>query len=119
MVGTVAMLDPLRGERAKQTPPERPEGRRQAGECTYSASSRASNSSKLFSERISPSIAKAWRSALPTPACTVGGATFTNRLDEACSMASCLGFILLTGGRTPGHRHGCNRCASRMELIWD
>ena len=56
------------------------------------------------SERTSPSIAKAWRRALPTPAWTVGGATFTNRLEEACTMASILGLSVFTCLRTRRER---------------
>ena len=70
----------------------------------------------MASERTSPSIAKAWRKAFPTPACTVGGATFTKRLEEAWTMASRLGFRVFTWVRTRCERRGFNRCASRTEL---
>lgn len=71
----------------------------------------------MWSERTSLSIANAWRSAFPTPACTVGGATFTKRLEEAWTMASLLGLIVFTEGRTPGERAGFNGCASTTEVF--
>ena len=70
----------------------------------------------MASERVSPSMAKASRRALPTPACTVGGATFTKRLEEAWTMASNLGFIVFTTSRTRCERRSFKRCASRTEL---
>jgi hypothetical protein len=48
---------------------------------------------------------------LPTPAWTVGGATFTKRLEEASTMASNLGFIVFTVPRTRRVRRSFNRCA--------
>jgi len=70
----------------------------------------------MASERTSPSMAKASRRALPTPACTVGGATFTKRLEEAWTMASNLGFIVFTTVRTRRERWSFNRCAPSTEL---
>jgi hypothetical protein len=71
----------------------------------------------MASERTSPSMAKASRRALPTPACTVGGATFTKRLEEAWTMASNLGFSVFTRVRTRRERPGFKRCASPTEVI--
>jgi len=62
-------------------------------------------------------MANAWRRALPTPACTVGGATFTKRLEEAWTMASNLGFIVFTIVRTRRELWSFNRCAPSMELF--